>query len=109
MIYDAMAIAQAITKPPITFGELAEQILESAIKMVVYHKCSRVDFVIDTYPQAGIKNIEHSVQATDGATVNTINGPEQNAPTQWKRFLMHGPKKLPCSTCCLRIGACIVL
>ena len=50
-----MAIVQAITKPPTTFGELADQIFDTAIKTGVYHKCLRVDFVIDTYPEFSIK------------------------------------------------------
>ena len=94
LILDAMAIVQAISKPPTTFGELAEQILETAIKICVYHKCSRVDFVVDTYPDVSIKDIEHSVRASDRATVVTIYGAEQKVPTQWKKFLKHGPNKL---------------
>ena len=94
LILDAMAIVQAITKPPTTFGELADQIFDTAIKTGVYHKCLRVDFVIDTYPESSIKDIEHSVRASDGATVVKIYGAEQKVPTQWKKFLKHGPNKV---------------
>lgn len=89
LILDAMAIVQAITKPPTTFGELAEQIFETATKIGAYHKCSRVDFVVDTYPEVSIKDIEHLVRASDGATVVTIYGAEQKVPTHWKKFLKH--------------------
>ena len=94
LILDAMAIVQAITKPPTTFGELADQIFDTVIKTGVYHKCLRVDFVIDTYPEFSIKDIEHSVRASDGATIITIYGAEQKVPTQWKKFLKHGPNKV---------------
>ena len=94
LILDAMAIVQAITKPPTTFGELADQIFDTAIKTGVYHKCLRVDFVIDTYPEFSIKDIEHSVRASDGATVIKIYAAEQKVPTQWKKFLKHEPNKV---------------
>ena len=81
LILDAIATVQAITKPPRTFGELADQIFVTVIKIGVYHQCSRVDFVIDSYPDVSIKDIEHSVQASDGATVITILGAEQKVPT----------------------------
>ena len=94
LILDAMATVQAIAKPPTTFGELAEQLFDSIIKLGVYHKCLRVDFVIDTYPEVSIKGIEHSLRASDGATIIKIYGPEQKIPTQWKKFLKHGPNKV---------------
>ena len=76
LIIDGMAIIQAMTKLPATFGELADQILERIVKLGIHRKSSRIDFVIDTYPESSIKDLERSSRARDGVTIITIYGTE---------------------------------
>ena len=98
LIIDGMAIIQAMTKLPATFGELADQILERIVKLGIHRKSSRIDFVIDTYPESSIKDLERSSRASDGVTIITIYGTEQKLPAQWPKFLKYGPNK----TCLLQ-------
>lgn len=98
LIIDGMAIIQAMTNPPATFGELANKLLQTIVRLGMHHKSSRVDFVIDTYPEVSIKGLERSTRASDGVTIVTIYGTEQKLPAQWSKFLKYGPNK----TCLLQ-------
>lgn len=55
ILFDGMAVIQAIQSRTNTFGELAETILQYIVKLALQHKCSRIDFVIDQYPEMSIK------------------------------------------------------
>ena len=56
IILDGMALIQATKRLPSSFGEFAEQLFSRVIKLAIYHKSSRVDFVVDRYPDIGIRN-----------------------------------------------------
>ena len=93
LILDGMAIIQSMKKLPSSFGELADQLLRMVINLGLHHKSLRVDFVIDTYPDTSIKNLERSARASDGVAIITVYGAEQKLPTQWIKFLKHGKNK----------------
>ena len=61
ILFDGMAVIQALQSRPSTFGELAETILQYLFKLAL--QCERVDFVIDQYPEMSIKNVERSRRA----------------------------------------------
>lgn len=63
------------------------------IKLAIYHKSSRVDFVVDRYPDISIKNLERNKRASGGVAVINIYGPEQKLPAQLGKFLKHGRNK----------------
>lgn len=88
-----MAVIQAIRSRPSTFGELADTILRYIVQLAMQHKCARIDFVIDQYPEVSIKNLERSRRAGDGARRVQIYGSDQKTPTQWKKFLSEGTNK----------------
>lgn len=69
LILDGMALIQTTKKLPTYFGELAKQLLTKVIKLGEHHKSSRVDFVIDRYPDVSIKDLERSMRANSGVTV----------------------------------------
>ncbi|XP_028391978.1 uncharacterized protein LOC114516648 isoform X2 [Dendronephthya gigantea] len=93
VILDGMAIIQSTKKLPSSFGELAEQLFSRMINLAIYHKSSRVDFVVDRYPDVSIKNLERNKRASGGLAVINIYGAEQKLPTQWSKFLKHGRNK----------------
>ncbi|XP_049332864.1 uncharacterized protein LOC111197609 isoform X2 [Astyanax mexicanus] len=93
ILFDGMAVIQAIRSVPSTFGELGETILQYMIKLALKHKCTRIDFVIDRYPEICIKNLERSHRAGGGTQQVHIFGRDQRTPTQWKKFLSDGTNK----------------
>lgn len=93
ILFDGMAVIQAIRSRPSTFGELAETILQYIVKLARQHKCSRIDFVTDQYPEISIKNLERSRRAGGGTQQVQIYGRDQKTPTQWKKFLSDGTNK----------------
>ena len=90
ILFDGMAVMQAMRSRPDTFGELAETILQNILQLALQHKCTRIDFVTDQYPLISIKNIERSCRADAGSQRMQIFGPDQRTPTQWKKFLSEG-------------------
>ncbi len=93
ILFDGMAVIQAIRSRPHTFGELAETILQYIVQLALQHKRARIDFVTDQYIQISIKNPERSRRADGGSQRMQIYGPDQRTPTQWKKFLSKGTNK----------------
>ncbi|KAL7382446.1 hypothetical protein ABVT39_022502 [Epinephelus coioides] len=81
ILFDGMAVIQALQSRPSTFGELAETILQHIIQLALQHKCTRIDFVIDQYPKMSIKNLERSCRAEGGTQWMQIYGQDQKTPT----------------------------
>ena len=93
IILDGMALIQATKRLPSSFGEFAEQSFSRVIKLAIYHKSSRFDFVVDRYPDISIKNLERNKRASGGLAVIDIYGADQKLPAQWGKFLKHGQNK----------------
>lgn len=93
ILFNGMAVIQAIQSKPSTFGELAETILQYIVKLALKHNCTWIDFVIDHYPDMSIKNLERSCRAGGGTQQVKIYGWDQKTPTQWKKFLLDGTNK----------------
>ncbi|XP_061915901.1 uncharacterized protein LOC133658193 [Entelurus aequoreus] len=93
ILFDGMAVIQAMHSKPATFGELADNLPQYVVKIALQHKCTRIDFVIDQYPEISIKNLERSRRAEGGTQQVQIYGRDQKAPTQWKKFLSNGTNK----------------
>jgi len=91
ILFDGMAVIQAMRSRPGTFGELAETILQNILQLALQHKCKRIDFVTDQYPLISIKN--QSRRADAGSQHMQIFGLDQRTPTQWKKFLSEGTNK----------------
>ena len=86
-----MAIIQAVTKVPTTFGELASSILHTVLNVAKTSK--RIDFVCDSYPDLSIKNLERDKRASYGQVITKVTRPSQSCPRQWKKFLSVGENK----------------
>ncbi|KAL1268455.1 hypothetical protein QQF64_033818 [Cirrhinus molitorella] len=93
ILFDGMAVIQAIRSIPSTFGELADTILQYIVKLALKHNCTRIDFVIDRYLEMSIKNLERSRRAGGGTQLVKIYGRDQKTPRQWKKFLSDGTNK----------------
>lgn len=93
ILFDGMAVIQAIRSIPSTFGELAETIVQYIVKLALKHNCIRIDFVIDQYLEISIKNLERSRRAGGGTQLVKMYGRDQKTPTQWKKFLSDGTNK----------------
>ena len=87
ILFNGMAVIEALQSRPSTFGELAETILHYLVKLGLQFKCERVDLMIDQYPEMSIKNVEQSHRAVGGTQQLQIYGRDQKTPTQWKKFL----------------------
>ena len=81
ILFDGMAVIQALQSRPPTFGELADTILQYLVKLALQYKCERVDFVIDQYPEIRIKNVERSRRAVGGTQQVQIYGRTQKTPS----------------------------
>ena len=93
IIVDAMAAVQSIKGKWKTFGELADAILNSLIKLARQWNCTRLDFVADRYPALSIKNTERGRRAEKGIQRVHTFGKDQNVPKQWKKFPSCGENK----------------
>lgn len=86
-IIDGMAVLHGMkTVPPVTFGEMASEVLQKVVRGAA--PTSRVDFIVDTYPEVSIKNIELGKRASMGSLRVNITGSDQRTPKQWKKI--HG-------------------
>ena len=90
-IFDGMAIIQAVTKVPTTFGDLASSILHTVLNVAKTSK--RIDFVCDSYPDLSIKNLERDKRASYGQVITKVTRPSQSCTRQWKKFLSVGENK----------------
>ena len=93
LILDAMVMLQTLTPIPGTFGELAQQLLEKAVNIVVYSNCKQVDFICDRYPRESIKDLERNKRVANGVQVVRIYSEDQKVPHQWKKFMSSGDNK----------------
>ena len=91
LLVDAMATIQSLTRPTVTFRDLAFQILRSVLGTRDHDQLSRVDFVID--PSVSIKDAERSKRASTGVIVSHIINASQRCPKQWKKYLSSGNNK----------------
>ena len=93
VIVDAMAVLQSLTKPAPTFGVGASQIfgiLAGDLRVAG----SRVDFVIDRYPEYSIKTCERQQRASQHGTMRIqILSAAQKTPRQWKKYLSNPQNK----------------
>lgn len=79
MIDGIMAYFQAITNIPEIFGEIAEVVLSR------FPKCSRIDFVTDTYLGVFIKNIERHRRGWEDTFLIPRN--KTKIPRDWEKIL----------------------
>eukprot|EP00794_Sanderia_malayensis_P000765 gene765-55_t len=93
LMIDRMAIIQTMKNVPETFGSFADSLFQTIISLAAACNSSRVDFVVDTYPDISIENLERNKRAAGGATVIKIMGPNQKVPRQFKKFLSNGKNK----------------
>lgn len=92
ILFDGMAVIQALQSRPPTFGELAETILQYLVKLALQYKCERVDFVIDQYPEMSIKNVERSRRAV-GGRCKFMEGTRRHQPNGKSFYLMEQTKR----------------
>ncbi len=93
LMIERMAIIQTMKNVPETFGLFAESLFQSIISLADTSNSSRVDFIVDTYPDISIKNLERNRRAAGGSAVIKIMGPTQKVPRQFKKFLSNGKNK----------------
>ncbi|XP_065197855.1 uncharacterized protein LOC135829379 [Sycon ciliatum] len=93
LIVDAMALLRSMktSSLPSTFAEYAECILDRLCKF--FARYARVDFVVDTYRDMSIKNLERSSRAASGTLRQHITGADQRLPRQFAKFLAVGDNK----------------
>ena len=92
LIVDGMAMLQSLKTIPKTFGELASYIFQ-LLKLTSSHQHTRIDLIMDQYPDISIKNPERTKRASGGTLQVKIQGSSQKCPTQWKKFLSDGSNK----------------
>lgn len=80
IIVDAGALIHSIKPVPSMFGELANTIFSVLMHYAKRYKSSRVDFVVDLYPDLSIKNVERTRRAVGGCQVIQIYGKKQKTP-----------------------------
>lgn len=90
MIFDGIAVLQQMKNIPVTFGDLAFNILVHIISISKKYDCKTSHFVTDTYPTISIKNSERDRRSDGSEAVISINSPNQKIPKQFKKFLANG-------------------
>ena len=91
-LIDRKAFFQSMSNVPATIGGIADHLW----KMVSIHVTapgSRVDFVVDQYPDISIKSGERSKRARSGSVVTAVTRASQPSPKQWKKFPSLGANK----------------
>ena len=63
------------------------------LQLAQRYDCSRVDFVVDQYPEISIKNFEHFRRAASRPEIIHIHSKQQKTPSQWKRYISDGKNK----------------
>ena len=92
IMIDGMAIIQTLSTVPGTFSELANHLFKCIMSIGRHFKCTRIDFVIDRYPNISIKNCERARRAAAGTQTLQITRPDQKLPKQFKKYLASGTK-----------------
>lgn len=90
---DGMATIQAFKGKFTTFSEFSDKVFDSLVKLVLYWKAKRLDFVCDTYPRISIKNSERTKRSEQGVQKVQILREGQQVPKQWKKYLSSGENK----------------
>ena len=93
VIFDAMAVIQALNNPADLFGDLALQIFQLVFSLGKKFGAKRLDFVGDRYPEECIKSAERKKRYTQPWPTISILNPNQKVPTQWKMYLSVGENK----------------
>jgi hypothetical protein len=93
IIIDAMPILQTLKPVPTTFGELSIAVLHRIIAKANQHQSTRIDFVVDRYPDVSTKNVERNKRGKGGVQLITIYNKDQKVPVQWKKFMSCGKNK----------------
>ena len=81
VIVDAMFFLHTQVDLPVTYGKVAETLLEKLVCLA-----PRVDFVCDKYTTPSIKGIERDRRGSED-THFTITGPDQTRPRDWQKSL----------------------
>lgn len=94
-IIDAMALIQRLKDIPSTFDALSAKILKIVIDTAIRHRCTRVDFVADRYPDSSIKNAERDRRKErEGSVIRLkVDHGSKKTPKQFKKFLSVGRNK----------------
>ena len=94
VMVDAMALLQAFSKVPKTFGELSQQVFSQLMSYVRTDRAGRIDFVADQYHSDSIKTFE---RARRGDRIEpllvSVQREDQPTPRHWKRFMSDGRNK----------------
>ena len=77
-----MSLIQSMKRIPDIFGSLMEAIFDRILSLATNSISTRVDFVYETYPDVGIKNLEWSKRANASSTHVRILGSQQKVPKQ---------------------------
>ncbi|XP_065185756.1 uncharacterized protein LOC135816485 [Sycon ciliatum] len=93
LIIDAMAMirTQKLSEAPASFGEFTAVVLKQICGY--FSKYTRVDFVVDTYRDISIKNLERSSRAADGVLRLHLTNRSQRMPRQFNKYLSLGTNK----------------
>ena len=86
-IEDGMALFQEMKDIPVTFGKLADQILDKLLSVASKDGARRVDFVPDRYPDVSIKGGERIKRAKLRTQLIIITG------RKFRKFLSCGANK----------------
>ena len=81
IIVDAAFFLHTMQSPPMSFGKIAEDILQRLCSMA-----PEVHFVCDVYKEPSIKHLERSRRGEEDLTFS-ITGPEQKRPRDWQKAL----------------------
>ena len=81
VIVDAMFFLHTQVDLPVTYGKVADTLLEKLMYLA-----PRVDFVCDVYVTPSIKGVERDRRGSDD-TQFTITGPDQTRPRDWQKSL----------------------
>ena len=91
VVFDFMAVLQAVSPGGTTFASLANQLLRSV--MVGIRVGGRIDLVIDQYPETSIKCFERDRRAASGTVHVIISRRDQKVPN-WRKFLSGSKNKV---------------
>ena len=94
VIVDAMALIHQSSNIPTTFGEYADVLFTVLINIGLRHNASRLDFVVDTYPQLSIKSLERT-RRSHGVSLQEIRVTRHDIkiPRPFQKFLSVGSNK----------------
>ena len=86
-------LLQSLTSIPSTFAELASLVF-NVITKPFEDGASRIEFVVDQYPERSIKSCERDCRARQGVLRVQITHRMCKCPAQWKKFLSANSNKV---------------